>query len=92
LAVLGVESAVKLIHDVEWSSLYLLDGEDEASCNHSLLPSGETGEGKIVLLRRLPREADVHFDTFVETITNTQSLGAIRELALLTLLRKVLFH
>ena len=34
----------------------------------------------------------MHFDTLVETISNTQSLGAIRKLALLSLLREVLFH
>jgi len=50
LAVLGVKGAVKLVHDVEWSGLYLLDSEDQASCNNCLLSSRETGEGKIVLL------------------------------------------
>jgi hypothetical protein len=39
LAVLGVKSAVKLIHDVEWGSLDLLDGEDEAGSHNCLLPT-----------------------------------------------------
>ena len=51
LAVLGVEGTVKLIHDVKWSGLYLLDSEDQTCCDNCLLSSGETGEGEIVLLR-----------------------------------------
>jgi hypothetical protein len=37
LAVLWIQSAIELIHDVEWSSLNLLDGEDEARRDHGLL-------------------------------------------------------
>lgn len=39
LAVLGVKSAVELIHDVEWGCLNLLDGEDETGSHHCLLPT-----------------------------------------------------
>lgn len=37
LAVLGVKSAVELIHDIEWGCLDLLDCEDETGSHHCLL-------------------------------------------------------
>ena len=37
LTVLGVKSAVKLVHDVEWGCVNLLDGKDEAGGDHSFL-------------------------------------------------------
>ena len=46
LAVLGVKSAVKLIHDVEWSCLNLLDCKDQASGYDSLLSSREMTKRK----------------------------------------------
>jgi len=39
LAILWIKSTVKLVHDVEWRLVNLLNGEDEAGCNYGFLPT-----------------------------------------------------
>ena len=44
LAVHGVKSAIKFVHDVEWSCVDFLNGKDEACCHDSFLASGQSGQ------------------------------------------------
>ena len=91
LAVVRIQSTVKLIHNVERSSLDLLDRENQAGRHDCFLSPGKMVKGmvrmllvhvieplvllKLVLVTNSSGERDLHFYARVNALTDTQELG-----------------